>query len=585
MKWMLALMLLTAGFKVLAANTYYVDNTLSTYEGADGTEERPFQRIQDAVNKAGNGDIVLVRPGIYGEDQGVVVDQIETTPDNLNYSYMPNRVWIHNKHITLKATDGAAVTHIVGRHSAEDGAMGDDSVRCIAMSGNGNIGGTRIEGFTIRNGATRKLNTGKTIGGKACETSHCGGGLVFKYTSGGNGANIHIVDCVISNCVAAQGAAAYGVSFIRSRIEKCYSGSANGSTVTQCNAVNSIFAGNGMVEYEGTMRSVEKNYPVSAVNCTFWDNRGMLRGPGGGVPAPSIVNSIIQRNTGNDGSSIVADGTKIWYCIADVSGIVDCNRQDGVAINVAMTTCEQNAILAAPLFGDFRPVARTAAKNVFGIANKSKYMEFITWVPESDRDMDIAHEARWSANDEMTPGAYQDGIDVGSGCITITSGTFGFRVDGKTYNRPDNAYFYASVNPEQHRIAFTSDTEDLEHAWLDGYVDGCCRFPNVEGDIILTAPSKSELTTLRVEARVAERILWVDASNVQDNCNGSDVNPYRSIQDAVDAVTDGRRTLIKVRKGEYKSGGGYYFGNARVFVPQGKSIQIRAVDGPSETFI
>ena len=57
---------------VASAATYYVDNKLSDYTGADGSEAKPFQKIQQAVNKAVNGDTVLVAPGTYGDDQGYV---------------------------------------------------------------------------------------------------------------------------------------------------------------------------------------------------------------------------------------------------------------------------------------------------------------------------------------------------------------------------------------------------------------------------------------------------------------------------------------------------------------------------------
>ena len=576
---------------VASAATYYVDNKLSDYTGADGSEAKPFQKIQQAVNKAANDDTVLVKPGVYGEDQGTFVDLSPTDTDNQHYSYGNNRVWINNKHITLKSTDGAAVTHIVGRHSTEEGGMGKDAVRCIAMSGSGNIGGTRIEGFTIRDGASMKLNEGKTTKGSSCETSHCGGGLLLHYTAKGHGEQIHVVDCVVSNCVAAQGAAAYGVSFIRSRIEKNHSGRSYGATVTQCNAVNSIFADNGIADYEGTVRSVESQYPISVVNCTFWNNKGMLQAPSGAIAEPTIVNSIVQCNAGNNGNSIASNGSKIFYTLADVGGVVNFNTTaDGKAINVACTTRGQRASLAAPLFGDFHPVTTTAGVKPFGIANKAKYDECTAWVPEADKAKDLAGDARWESDGTMTAGAYQKGVTVGGGCLAITGNGCGFKIDGKAYNRPENAYFFASNALEQHRVTFTTTASTLAHVWLGGYTGtaGAYRFPDLNGDVIVTLPQSSGDTMLCVEARLAKKVLWVDASAAQDGADGTSANPYPTIQAAVDAVTDATLTTIFVKKGDYKVGeksDADSWGKARVLIPKGRSIQIRAVDGPDKTFI
>ena len=118
------------------------------------------------------------------------------------------------------------MTHIVGKHADTETGMGPDAVRCISLAGNAYLPGTRIEGFTFREGATLAYNTGKTINSSGdevldCPAAHRGGALLFNYTPTTTHRQVHVVDCVISNCVAAEGAAAYGVALVTTAARRC----------------------------------------------------------------------------------------------------------------------------------------------------------------------------------------------------------------------------------------------------------------------------------------------------------------------------------------------------------------------------
>ena len=55
-----------------SAATLYVDNGLADYAGHDGASpESAYRRIQEAIDKASDGDTILVAPGVYGDDQGL----------------------------------------------------------------------------------------------------------------------------------------------------------------------------------------------------------------------------------------------------------------------------------------------------------------------------------------------------------------------------------------------------------------------------------------------------------------------------------------------------------------------------------
>ena len=567
------------------AATYYVDNKLDDYTGHDGSSwALAYHRIQDAVARAVNNDTILVAPGTYGDDQGTVEDKGDTTGGNANYSYQKNRIWINNKHITLKSSGGAAVTHIVGKHADTDTGMGPDAVRCISLAGNANLPGTRIEGFTFRDGATLAYQTGKTYkqenGNWIATTSDCwaahrGGALLFNYTPTETHRKIHVVDCVISNCVAAEGAAAYGVVLVRCRVTGNHSYRDWGSATVQCNAANCIFDSNGAVNYEGTIRAIENNYPIAAVNCTFFNNKGILRSNNANQCAV-VYNSLIQRNarTMSDAWGSSWRGGTFTNCVCDFA----VNDFGGNC--VFMSDRGNNSQLVAPIYGDFRPVARPYQAHLFGNGNKAFCSP--DWLPADDRNKDFSGNARWDANDAVTAGAIQDGVEVAGGCITITYDRYS--IDGHVFDGPNNGYFYTTNPPAQYRIKVLppSGTE-LWRVWLGGYYSQY-RFPNMQDELVVTAPPTSGDNMLCVQPDVPEKVFWADPSYAGGDSDGSEAKPFTTLQAAVDAVPSGKTALIKAKAGRYEVGGGNFYGNSRVFIDR-KDICLRAVDGPENTFI
>lgn len=579
---------MTLGWSASAlATTYYVDNKLDDYAGHDGSSwEKAFLRIQDAVEKAKNDDVVMVARGTYGDDQGVVWDKGSADGTNENYSYCQNRIWINNKHITLKSSEGAAVTHIVGAHSTDTATgVGTNAVRCISMSGNANIGGTRIEGFTLRDGATLAYKAGMTVTTdgtpvKECSAAHRGGGVLFNYTSGGKASDIHIVDCVISNCVAAEGAAVYGASLIRTRVFDNWTDRADGAIVVQGNAYNCVFARNGRVDYEGTMRRCDKSHLSSAINCTFFDNRGVLKG-GSNIHPTLAYNCLIQINgkTESSGASIVSEAACLTNCAVDAS-----LSGNAATVNLSMTTRAHNAVLAAPIFGDFRPVAATGAKNIFGRGDKA-YCQ-MDWIPEADRNLDLAGAARWDAEDNVTAGAYQQGVAKGGGCLTVTFANGTYLVDGKDVHGPNNGYFYSSSFPSQHRFKFVpNEGAEIGHVWLGGYEDSW-RYTDMNGEVVVTAPPRSTDSMMCVEAKKVTRTYWADANYAGDDSDGTEAKPYKTLQDAVNVVPPGSSNyyLVKVKPGRYDRGGADFWGQARVYFT-GRHVCMRSTDGAEKTFI
>ena len=561
------------------AATYYVDNKLDDYTGHDGSSwALAYHRIQDAVARAASGDTVIVAPGTYGDDQGTVEDKGDATGQNANYSYQKNRIWINNKHITLKSSEGAAVTHIVGKHADTETGMGPDAVRCITLAGNAYLPGTRIEGFTFREGATLAYNTGKTINSSGdevldCPAAHRGGALLFNYTPTTTHRQVHVVDCVISNCVAAEGAAAYGVALVRCRVTGNRTYRDCGSATVQCNAANCIFDFNGVNDYEGTCRANENNYPVTVVNCTFFGNKGVIRSSAKGKEVLTVYNSLIQRNWNTTSGAALSS----WAGGTFTNCVCDCEVGTFGGNCDYMADRGNNSQLVAPLFGDYRPVAHPYIPHLFG--NGDKAFCSPDWLAEADRNKDFFGNARWDANDSVTAGAIQDGVEVAGGCITVTCDRYS--IDGRVFDGPNNGYFYSTISPAQHRIKpLSTDGKELYSAWLGGYYS-LNRIPDKNGEFIVTAPPASHDNMTCLQMTWAKGIVWADPSYAGGDSDGSEAKPYTTLQAAVDAC--GAYYIVKAKAGRYDAGGGYYRGNCRVLISS--EVCLRAVDGLENTFI
>lgn len=212
------------GRTALGQRTWHI-NAANCRNGADGTEDDPLCRVQDAVFRAGEGDTVLVHPGTYKEK-----------------IFAP---WGHN--YTLRSTDGAEVTRL----EAPPGS-GYPVIRLE----NGEGLETLITGFTIVNEACRGCDgPGIRIKGAAATISHC----VFENNAGDYGGAVDVDpgSVVIDQCRFVNNAARYwgGAVFIsggwRSKI------------------TNSEFEGNDSGDGGGAC--FVSNIDIE--NCTFMNNR------------------------------------------------------------------------------------------------------------------------------------------------------------------------------------------------------------------------------------------------------------------------------------------------------------------------
>ena len=195
--------------------------------------------IQDAVNFAADGDIVMVADGVY-ETGGLPAPS----------SALTNRVCIV-KPILVKSVNGPTWTTIRGQ-----GPIGDNAARCVYLAG-----GATLEGFTLTNGATRASGD--------VTTEQCGGGVYGLLD--GNGVST-ITRCIIANNVAE----------------------AEGGGVSGGLVINSLLKGNSAFYGGGASFTYA---PGFLNNCTAVGNSSF--GAGGGVKGGVVLNSIVYNNFGS----------------------------------------------------------------------------------------------------------------------------------------------------------------------------------------------------------------------------------------------------------------------------------------------
>ena len=217
-----------AGLALLAFNT----SAAVLYVDANGTNPIPpyagwstaATNIQDAVDGATNGDLILVTNGFY-----------QTGWRSLDGS-TTNRVAVTNS-LTLRSINGPAVTVIDG-----SGAM-----RCVSLAD-----GAILDGFTLQNGMVAANG-----GGVAGDTTNA---LVINCIITRNTADYGggIFQCTASRCIISTNSAYYNGYFGTG-------GGANGSILNDC-----LLDGNFGYESGGAAVNTTMN------NCTVTGNHSSI---------------------------------------------------------------------------------------------------------------------------------------------------------------------------------------------------------------------------------------------------------------------------------------------------------------------
>ncbi len=255
--------------------TYYVKAGATNSERPYASWATAAATIQDAVEIAFAGDLVLVTNGVY--DQG----------GNPAMGYdLTNRVAV-DKALAVRSVNGPAATHIVGQPGEQPDGFGLAAIRGVFLAA-----GAEMSGFSVTGGYTHSFFSIDAFGGGVYSVSN----------------NTLVSNCVImGNAAWAGGAGAY-----RGTLRHCVlarntstfgGGGAEDAVIEQCRvtdnaagaggggyhvtARNSLFAGNQAEENGGGL------YESTALNCTLVSNQAGLAG---GLYGGTAVNSIAWGN-------------------------------------------------------------------------------------------------------------------------------------------------------------------------------------------------------------------------------------------------------------------------------------------------
>ncbi|MDP2895875.1 MAG: right-handed parallel beta-helix repeat-containing protein [bacterium] len=241
--------------------TWYVDGAVPV--SGDGTSwERAFRTVQDGIDRASEGDMVLVAEGIYFE--------------NIHFG---------GENITLRSTDPLNASVVAG--TIIDGGQRDSVVTFHGTEDETCL----LSGFTIRNGA--------------------------RIRSGGGGVSGRETRAVIeNNVITANSGLGGGLCDCEGTIQRNVIGGNLGCGLYSCHGLilNNLIAANSEASMGGGLYWC--NGPIR--NNTIFGNSAGHFGGVYGCSGP-IKNCIISGNTAEDGEQIGLSSSPVYCCIPGLS--------------------------------------------------------------------------------------------------------------------------------------------------------------------------------------------------------------------------------------------------------------------------
>lgn len=544
-----------------AGGTWYVSPSGSS--GATGlSENSPLASINEAISRASAGDTIYLLPGDYDEGGAAV-----TLSNSL--------VRVHvTKKLTIRSLGGRAArdaTRIVGAWDAAATSpvgMGANSVRCawIDMAASGTV----FEDITFYRGATEYNNNSASLAGKMTS----GGGA---YQEGGSSNSTtgmektYFIDCAFVECSAPRGGGIYSEPFnnawsvaaVRCLFKRCrgtrFGAGMRGGCAYFCVFDDCAQARNSSGTAIGQTDAAHAfSYGQRAVNCTFVNNEGYgIQVADSGNFKGGILNCLFQ----NNGSGAIlnpdtTDGTK-----------------DGNTGNIAYNT--ERMEVFSPFDGDYRLTDIATAAT----AGDPQYLGRI---PDAYRSTDYNGATIDASGATIAAGAVQEVLEepsCGVGFPRNYSGTW--TLDGEEVAVNYRTWRGVAGWPSPQHVGFAPNAGV---ALVRLAIGGVAFWP-LPDNTAWTHPAQAGMAST-LNATTTGNIYWADPVNGSDGNAGTEAEPFKTLNAAVQATT--ATHVVYAKAGDYASAEEVSFGvRNRVVVPDTLAGELRviAVDGPENTFI
>lgn len=535
---------LVVAASVASATTWYADNVNGDdlYDGRaavwDGTHG-PKAKIQSAVELADDGDTVVVAPGVYGDDQGVVAR---------DDTHAACRVYIE-RNITLKSSGGRDITHIVGKFDYEASAttgIGPNAVGGVVFAKDVAKNAT-LKGFTIRDCADSKNSANSNAKGTA---------VFYAGNAAAAMADMPwVADCAVSNIYSSCAAVAY-VNVARTSFMCCKT-AAIPAVADYCNLAFCIVAhckqDSNCHAIRGTRN--DENKANSLINCTIWDiDRNCTS-----TTAPRYCHNCICNNSGL--YSLYVDGSVLSVGrngLGTASTPTDPSSTNDTATSAFSVT---DKVFGSLMLDDFR------LPSSFGGFEGSKaidrgFLSHLDRLPVAYRSLDFNGNPVTPVGGRIHAGAVQT-VFTPTAAFTITKNVKYVAVNGKRPEVSSSAHTtFTETWPVVYDLKAMGRNEILAAGasmpFFAYYVSGGPQlsrwvFPDSD-ERFLFVPAKGE--TITIDPRLATDVCYVDAAKevgAADTGTGTEADPFARIQQAINKGDDDSEHyhLIYVAPGTY----------------------------------
>jgi len=510
----------------LSAATLYVDVNNTGPALPYGDWATAATNIQDAVDAAVAGDLIIVTNGVY-----------ETGARFMGGT--SNRVVVPVA-LTVRSVNGPAVTAIRGCQVPVT-ICDTGAVRCVYLANK-----AVLSGFTLCNGAAAQVVAGQQASGGGAY-----GGTLTNCVVAGNAAAYGgggAYGCCLLNCAVSNNwAGMYGGGVYSCRLGRCtvsgnstdfYGGGAASTSMTNC-VVTGNRAGLGGGLYEGTLLS-----------STVTGNSAVEQG-GGACSVIVVCNSIIYYNSAREGANT-------WNCTLSTSCFPLADGAGSWSAYASNINTEPQLASASQL-GANSPCRGAGRYN-------SVLMQ------PSDMDGDL-----WNSPPSIGCNEYISGSATGAVRLAISASAgkaspgagvdFRADIDGRvsesTWDFGDGSVL--SNRPyARHSWARQGEYEVVLRAYSDSYPAGISATTLVH---VVTQPT--HFVSLASSSPEWPYNSWATAAT--------------NIQDAVDAA-EAAGALVLVSNGVYESGIRAVYGRSNRLAVT-RPVMVRSVNGPAETII